>query len=124
MATLTDAIRGRTVESDQSGMICLFRLGVTHIELRNLERALEVCSQVVELDPQNATPHYNLAGVYALSGRPADAFMELKKDVDLGDPDWGYLEDDPWFESLRSDPRFAEVIDRMKRSSPTDPGTP
>ena len=88
-----------------------------HIELRNLPRALEVCSKVVELDPQNAIPHYNLAGVHALSGRPDDAFVELEKDVELGDTDWVYLEDDPWFESLRSDPRFTEIIDGMKRAA-------
>ena len=69
------------------------------------------------MSPDNPDVFYNLAGAYMLSGRQEEALEALRKDLELGDRDWEYLESDPWFESLHSDPQFQFVLQEMRRSS-------
>jgi serine/threonine protein kinase/Flp pilus assembly protein TadD len=88
------------------------------IQEENLEKALETCRHVTELQPGNPVAFYNLAGVYALSGKSDDALRCLEKDIALGDRDWSYLASDHWFASLRRDPRFTALLERMKKSAP------
>jgi tetratricopeptide (TPR) repeat protein len=84
------------------------------IQMGDLQRALEYCSQAVEAVPDDAVHHYNLAAVYALSGRREEALLALERDFELGDRDYQYLETDDWFDSLRADPSFQELLERMK----------
>ena len=87
------------------------------IEMSALDRALPVCREVTERAPTEATGFYNLAGVHARSGRTDDALAALERDVALGDRDWLYLGQDPWFATLRHDRRFRAILDRMKRDA-------
>jgi tetratricopeptide (TPR) repeat protein len=84
------------------------------ILMGRLEQALVDCRNAVQRLPDDAMGFYNLAGVYALLGRPEEALEALERDFELGDRDWAYLESDAWFESLRRDPRFRDLVDRMK----------
>jgi tetratricopeptide (TPR) repeat protein len=84
------------------------------IELRDLDRAMESCLNVTRVSPKNPNGYYNLAGVYALMDRPDDAFRALDTNFRLGDRDHLYLSSDKWFEGLREDPRFNDLIIRMK----------
>jgi serine/threonine protein kinase/Flp pilus assembly protein TadD len=93
----------------------LVNLCDAQIETENLDRALETCLEVTQKMPDNPVAFYNLAGVYALTDRPDEAFVALERNYELGDRDFGYLQNDPWFESLRDEPRFGELILRMKR---------
>ena len=52
--------------------------------------------------------------MYSLLGRPDEAFEALERDFENGDRDYGYLQADDWFESLRGDPRFADLLARMR----------
>jgi serine/threonine protein kinase/Flp pilus assembly protein TadD len=88
-----------------------------HLQMGNLERGLDFCRTNARLAPQDPVSFYNLAGVYALLGRADDAFDALEKDLELGDKDHAYLETDPWFQSLRNDPRFAELLGRMRAAA-------
>jgi tetratricopeptide (TPR) repeat protein len=90
------------------------------IEVRDLGRALDVCRRVAERSPGDPVAHYNLAGVYALLGRPGEALAALERDVALGDTDGAYLAADPWFAALRGDPRFQRLLRRMERAGRTD----
>jgi hypothetical protein len=58
---------------------------------------------------------YNIAGVYALLGRPGEALAALERDLELGDIEADYLRADPWFTELRTDRRFIAVLDEMRR---------
>ena len=85
------------------------------VQAGRLDRALATCSELTRTLPDAAAGHYNLAGVHALLGHPEQALQALEKDFALGDRDWRYLEADGWFASLRSDPRFRDLVARMKR---------
>ena len=76
---------------------------------------------MTETLPDEAVGYYNLAGVYALLGRRDEALAALEQDLELGDADWRYLESDAWFETLREDPRFLELLERMKRLAEEEP---
>ncbi len=84
------------------------------IQAGRLDEALAVCKELTERAPADAAGFYNLAGVYARMGRRDEAHAALARDFALGDRDWEYLAGDAWFESLRSDPRFRAIVDRMK----------
>jgi tetratricopeptide (TPR) repeat protein len=87
------------------------------IQAKKLERALSVCTDATRELPV-AAGYYNLAGVYALLGQPQAALQALEKDFALGDRDSGYLEADAWFASLRDDPRFRDLLERMRSKAP------
>lgn len=84
------------------------------IQRQVLDRAVDICRRAVEIAPGEPVAHYNLAGVYALLGRKSEALEALEKDVALGDNDFAYLEADPWFEGVRKDPRYREIVRRMR----------
>jgi len=88
------------------------------IQASNLERALEICGKAVELFPSKPEAFYNLAGVHAQLGRADEALAALERDFELGDRDWQYLSQDAWFASLRADPRFGALVERMRSASP------
>ncbi len=87
------------------------------IELRDLERALTECRRTAEIHSDQRDSFYNLAGVYALLGRTEEALQALEKDLALGDIDHAYLAADAWFVSLRGDPRFKALLDRMRKAA-------
>ena len=53
---------------------------------------------------------YNLACSYSLLGELDLAFSTLKKAIDLGYDDFGYLRIDPDLENLRKDERFQLIL--------------
>lgn len=91
------------------------------LQVGNLARGLEICLEATRLTPRDPIAFYNLAGAYALAGRPDAAFAALERDLALGDTDHEYLARDPWFESIRDDPRFADLLARMRRAATAQP---
>ncbi len=85
------------------------------IQLERLDQALEDCSRVTRLFPEEAVGFYNLAGVHALLNRHDEAIAALRRNFELGDDDWQYLSRDRWFEAVRGNPRFEELLDEMKQ---------
>ena len=56
---------------------------------------------------------YEAARVFAMLGRPDDAFRLLAHAADQRDERLAVLVQDPWLAPLRSDPRFAALLRRM-----------
>ena len=56
---------------------------------------------------------YSIASVYALEGLQGDAFEWLERSISLGNANRPCLENDPNWASLRGDPRFVELIERI-----------
>ncbi|MBI5693047.1 MAG: hypothetical protein HZC55_23470 [Verrucomicrobia bacterium] len=87
---------------------------IAALEAGNFGRARHLCEQLILWEPDNPVHHYNLACVEAKAGgtRRQQAFPALEQAVKLGFNDAKHLSEDPDLESLRSDPRFAELVRR------------
>ena len=56
---------------------------------------------------------YSIGSVYALEGLQADAFEWLERSISLGNANRPCFENDPNLVSLRADPRFAELMEKL-----------
>jgi Flp pilus assembly protein TadD len=64
-----------------------------------------------KLCPEDPIVHYNLACSYSLMGEMDDAFASLRKSVERGYDDVQYLNTDPDLRTLRSDPRYEDILE-------------
>ena len=57
---------------------------------------------------------YSIGSVYALEGIAGEAFKWLERSISLGNENRPCFENDPNWNSLRSDPRFAELMSKVR----------
>ena len=72
--------------------------------------------KLAKLLPDDPTVHYNLACSHALVGNRQAAFDALETAISLGYDDDSHMCADPDLQSIRSDPRFQELVARIKQS--------
>jgi len=96
----------------------LGELGHVYTRLGRLQDGLRVDRQLVGLLPDHPTAHYNLGCSLALVDRLDEALDSLESAVALGYADAAYLARDEDLESLRGDPRFQALIERMSGAHP------
>jgi adenylate cyclase len=86
---------------------------VSLCRLGNQEEGLVWADKAMSIDPDDAGVCYNVACLYALEGMPDKAIHSLERAarVGFGHRDW--IEHDPDLESLRGDPRFQSLLERM-----------
>ena len=89
---------------------------------KNWARAILCASLAAEARPDSPAPHYEIAALEALSGRPDRAFAALDRAVALGYRDAGELDRDPDFASLRGDGRYRDLLARL-RTAPVASGS-
>lgn len=112
--TAMDLARSATDDADRDALNpAAMNLCDAWIQTSAQGQALQACQAAVDHFPEDAVALYNLAGVYALLGRTEEALRNLELDIKAGDDDADYLASDPWFESLRDDPRFQNLLERM-----------
>jgi tetratricopeptide (TPR) repeat protein len=86
-----------------------------HVAFALLKRGDErdaraLMEQALERDPDAWQGAYNAACFEAIAGRPDEALERLRTAVERGGPDVkGYADDDPDFDALRDDPRYAAL---------------
>ncbi len=56
-----------------------------------------------------------LCSIYAAQGEKEKSLAELEKTLAKGYRDFAYLDSSPYFDSLRSDPRFQELLRRYRK---------
>ncbi|TAJ07623.1 MAG: hypothetical protein EPO68_16235 [Planctomycetota bacterium] len=95
----------------------LAELGHALTRLERYREGLEVDRTLVKLCPTDPLVHYNLACSLALLAECDEAFAELERAVELGYAEPRHLLEDPDFASLRSDPRFQQLVDRIRAGS-------
>ena len=64
-----------------------------------------------EVDPDIA---YSVASVYALEEQRENAFLWLERAIALGNENRPCFENDPNWAALREDPRFVELMTKVK----------
>src|SRR5207245_5212446 len=77
---------------------------------------LELDKRLIQLRPQDALAHYNLACSYALLKKPDLALKTLRGAVELGYRDFRYMREDRDLESVRHDPRFRQLLREYENS--------
>ncbi|HXG13287.1 MAG TPA: hypothetical protein VNK04_26245 [Gemmataceae bacterium] len=71
---------------------------------------LQVDRRLVQLRPNDALAHYNLACSYALLKRADQALKTLRRAVELGYRDFRYMREDRDLDAIRHDPRFRQLL--------------
>ena len=79
-----------------------------------VERALRWSERAVELYPDEQAVLVNAACLRATLGRKEEAFSFLERVFahGFGKRDW--IEHDPAYDSIRDDPRFAELLEKLR----------
>ena len=90
---------------------------------RDLEQAIRHLEKFVALDggKPDLTVSYNLACCHALEGNKDASIDWLEKAVKSGYDEWEEARADEDLELIKNDPRFEQLVDRMKRPvAPSD----
>ena len=104
------------VKADPSNARAWYRLGVSYQKQAAFDKATAAYRRA-EAIGHNPAVMYNLACAYSLAGTPDSAFAWLGRAADAGYQSDQSLQSDPDLESIRSDARFAQVLDRVRRTS-------
>jgi tetratricopeptide (TPR) repeat protein len=73
-------------------------------------QGLMIDKRLVQLRPNDALAHYNLACSYALLKKTDHALRTLRRAVELGYRDFRYMREDHDLDSIRHDPRFRQLL--------------
>lgn len=86
------------------------------VELGELEMAREWVDRALEIDPDDALVLYNVACIYAQLGENDEAIKCMERWFDIaggtGSLDW--MKNDPYFDPLREEPRFQDLLTRIE----------
>jgi tetratricopeptide (TPR) repeat protein len=93
----------------------LMLLGNLYTGRKMYAKGLEVDRRLATLKKTDPIVHYNLACSYALLRQPDDAFRALFQAIRLGYRDVEHMEGDSDLDSVRSDPRYRQAIQKMRR---------
>lgn len=87
-----------------------------HSKLGNMAAAQEVLDTLIARDARGFVPDFMMASAYAAVGDNSNAILRLEHATGIGGESffaWG-LAQDPMFASLRGEPRFQKVVQRIK----------
>ena len=104
---------------DPDNLEALMALGEAYTRKGEYAKGLDVDQRLARLRPADAVVRYNLACSLALLGRPDQAFEALAQAVDFGYRDLKHLDGDPDLGSLREDPRFTALRERVLKPAPS-----
>ncbi len=76
---------------------------------------LQIDKRLVQLRPNDALAHYNLACSFALLKRPEQSLKTLRRAVELGYRDFRYMKEDHDLDSIRHDPRFRQLLREFEK---------
>jgi eukaryotic-like serine/threonine-protein kinase len=107
---LTEYKRAQQLNDDPS---VLAYLGHLYAASGKRAEALRTLDQMKEIAKQRNVPAYGFAIVYAALGEKDQAFERLERSYQDHTPDLNFLKADPFLDSFRSDPRFADLVRRV-----------
>ncbi len=85
-------------------------LGVTELNARNLDLAVEHLTKAYKLQPKQEEIRYALAAAHALQGNADAALEHLKAAIELRPQNRFQVRQDEDFQSLTADPRFKSLV--------------
>lgn len=103
------------IRRDPAYVEALQILGDHYTERGSFENSLKVDQQLSKLDPRNPLAFYNLACSYSLNGDQQQAAAALNQALSLGYKDFRWLVRDPDLRTLRQDPAFTPIKDKLRK---------
>eukprot|EP01101_Sappina_pedata_P013101 TRINITY_DN939_c0_g1_i1.p2 TRINITY_DN939_c0_g1~~TRINITY_DN939_c0_g1_i1.p2 ORF type:complete len:338 (+),score=183.90 TRINITY_DN939_c0_g1_i1:71-1084(+) len=85
---------------------------------KDYDKAHNLLKAAVRLNPHSSVDLYNLACVYALTGKNPEACAYLQKSVESGYKDIKHLQSDPDLVSIRKMAEYEEIIQGLKANCP------
>jgi predicted Zn-dependent protease len=82
-----------------------------------IDEGLEWDRRIVQLDPENAVGHYNLACSLALKNRSEEAIDRLRVALEKGYRDLSWMLKDPDLASLHTNPGFSSLLAEFQNRS-------
>lgn len=79
-----------------------------------IDDGLEIDRKIVELDPDNAISHYNLACSLALKHLQNEAIESLRTALEQGYDDFNWLMKDTDLQSLHDNPAFSALLSEFQ----------
>ncbi len=102
----------------------LSAIGLGHILLKEgqqqeayklLDLALSARQKAIEAGSEYGETFYYTAAIYAIRNQKSEAYTWLQKAIERGWRDYRTTLRDPWFEKLRSDDRFKQMMAQVKK---------
>jgi adenylate cyclase len=84
------------------------------LQLGEIEKGEEWIQKAIALDPDNASTLYNSACFYSQINNVDKSIECLQRAIECGYAHKEWLENDSDLDPIRNDPRFAEIISKMK----------
>jgi adenylate cyclase len=103
----------RHLELNPDDARALYLSATALVLLGERDKGLELARRAFAIDPEDSGVLYNVACVYALLGYADDAINCLEKAIQNGFGHREWLEHDSDLASLRSDPRFAALREKL-----------
>jgi thiol-disulfide isomerase/thioredoxin len=103
-------------ETEEQQFKRLWDQGINQLSNEEVEEAILTFKAQVDLAPEHPGPRYNLACAYAKAGKNDDAVRWLERAVELGWMSAEQTGEDSDLASLRSDPRFEHLLQRMEEN--------
>ncbi|MEI6862760.1 MAG: hypothetical protein WCL04_10990 [Verrucomicrobiota bacterium] len=89
-------------------------LGGLYTKTGRIADGLRMDRRLVRLRPDNATAHYNLGCSLALVKRKADALRALRRAIELGYDDHGWMAEDPDLAGLKKSAEFQTLLTTLE----------
>jgi hypothetical protein len=112
--TATQAPAPQASEAERSDLVTQANQAY---EEHRLDEALVLYRRLWELGERSVSVLYNAACVASLSEQKQEALQWLERSADAGLDDAEYMAKDPDLASLRDDPAFARVVEKVKATA-------
>jgi serine/threonine protein kinase/Tfp pilus assembly protein PilF len=107
------------LQTDPTNQLALREAGITYAKVGRRDKAEEMISKFREVAKTQYVASCRIASIYAALGDKDKAFGELDKAFEARDWELFRLNADRYFIPLRSDPRFKEMLKRIKLTEAT-----
>jgi tetratricopeptide (TPR) repeat protein len=82
---------------------------------KEYDKAIKDLNEAIRLNPKSFTAFYNRACCFALLGRTGQAVDDLGRSLELGNRNFEHMEKDNDLDTIRSDPRYQELIKKYAK---------
>lgn len=89
-----------------------FFLGISYKETKNFDEALKHLKRQLENDPEEPSPYYNIACVYAVQGKTDDSVKWLRKAIEAHPAFKSEAKKDKDFDKIRNSKEFKTLINK------------